>query len=327
MRTQACLAPRADFALSPAFDPAFAHDVLVGLSLRQKSIPCTWLYDRTGSELFARITQLPEYYPTCTETLILRHSAAAIAELAGASVCLVELGSGSSAKTPLLLAALDAPASYVPVDISAEFLDASVRALQAQFPALPMHPLVADFTRLRALPAQAAAGARRAIFFPGSTIGNLAPGGAMDLLRRVARLAGPGGMLILGADATQDPSLLLPAYDDPQGVTAAFNLNLLVRMNRELDADFDVAGFRHAARFDTRQRRVEMHLVSRRGQWVRVAGQRFHFAQGESIHTESSYKHGPLRIQAMAAGAGWTQRQMWTDAHARFGVHVFERTA
>lgn len=326
MRPQARLAPRAEFALSPAFDPAFAHDVLAGLSQREKSIPCIWLYDRAGSELFERITQLPEYYPTRTETLILRHSAGAIAELAGEGVCLVELGSGSSTKTPLLLSALAAPACYVPVDISAGFLDASVRALQALFPALPMHPLVADFTRLRALPAQADASARRAIFFPGSTIGNLAPGGAVDLLRRIARLAGSGGMLVLGADATQDPSLLLPAYDDAQGVTAAFDKNLLVRMNRELDADFDVASFRHAARFDTRQRRVEMHLVSRREQWVRVAGRRFHFAQGESIHTESSYKYGPLRIRSMAASAGWTQRQLWTDAYARFGVHVFERT-
>jgi uncharacterized SAM-dependent methyltransferase len=166
---------------------------------------------------------------------------------------------------------------------------------------------------------------RHVMFFPGTTIGNLAPDDLQALLARLARTAGPRGLLVLGADPTQDPSLLLPAYDDAQGVTAAFNKNLLLRMNRELGADFDPGTFRHAARYDTRQRRMEMHLVSRREQWVRVAGQRFHFEQGESIHTESSYKHGLARIEALAAGAGWVQRQLWTDACVRFGVHVFER--
>jgi dimethylhistidine N-methyltransferase len=237
---------------------------------------------------------------------------------------LVELGSGSSHKTPLLLTALEAPACYVPVDISTQFLEESVNALQLRFPSLPMHPVVADFTELSALPLQAHATARRVVFFPGSTIGNLAPDEAVDLLRQIARVAGSGGLLVVGADATQDPTLLLPAYDDAQGVTAAFNKNLLVRMNRELGADFDVDTFDHAARFDPRRHRVEMHLVSRREQWVRVAGERFHFDLGESIHTENSYKYGLLRIQSMASSAGWTQRQMWTDADARFGVHVFE---
>jgi L-histidine Nalpha-methyltransferase len=304
-----------------AAEPAFLRDVLAGLAQARKSVPCAWLYDRQGSDLFEQITRVPEYYPTRTETLILQRCAGEIGALAGPGACVVELGSGSSAKTPLLLQALQAPSAYVPVDISAQFLRESVAALQPRFPGLPMHPLVADFRHLGVLPAPP--GARRLLFFPGSTIGNLAPEEAAVLLRRLALLAGPGGLLVLGADATQDPALLLPAYDDAQGVTAAFNLNLLRRINRELGADFDLGSFRHAARFDTRERRVEMHLVSRRDQWVHVAGAAFRFLQGESIHTENSYKYGPQRLQQMAAAAGWQQHQHWTDAHARFSVHVF----
>lgn len=324
MRTNIQSAPIAELNRARAFDSAFLRDVLAGLSEEHKSVPCTWLYDRRGSALFEQITEVPEYYPTRTEVLILRNCARQIAELAGPGVSLIELGSGSSHNTQLLLAALDRPACYVPIDISAQFVEQSVRALQPRFPSLPMHPMAADFTELAALPPQACTGARRVVFFPGSTIGHLAPDDAVDLLRRVARLAGAGGLLILGADATQDPSVLLPAYDDAQGVTAAFNLNLLERMNCELGADFDVGKFRHAARVDTRQHRVEMHLVSRCEQRVCVAGQRFHFDLGESIRTESAYKYGLLRVQSIASSAGWTQRQMWTDAHARFGVHVFE---
>jgi L-histidine Nalpha-methyltransferase len=327
MRTNVQLAPRAAAHPRPTLlDAAFARDVLAGLSRQHKSIPCTWLYDRRGSELFESITAVPEYYPTRTEILILRSCAAEIGALAGPRASLIELGSGPSHKTPLLLEALDQPACYVPIDISAQFLEESVSALQERFQSLPIHPVVADFTQVGALAlqAEAAAGERRVVFFPGSTIGNLAPDEAVDLLRQLARLARTGGLLVLGADATQDPALLLPVYADAQGVTAAFNKNLLVRMNRELAADFDVDSFRHEARFDSHQHRVEMHLVSRREQWVQVAGERFHFDPDESIHTENSYKYGLLRIQSMARSAGWAQRQMWTDAHARFGVHVFE---
>lgn len=324
MRTNVQLAPRAAADPLPTLDTAFTRDVLAGFSRQHKSIPCTWLYDRRGSELFESITAVPEYYPTHTEILILHSCAAEIGALAGPRASLIELGSGSSHKTPLLLEALDQPACYVPIDISAQFLEESVSALQARFPSLPIHPVVADFQQLGALLLNAEAGERRVVFFPGSTIGNLAPDEAVDLLRQVARLARTGGLLVLGADATQDPALLLPAYADAQGLTAAFNKNLLVRMNRELAADFDVDSFCHEARFDSQQHRVEMHLVSRCEQWVQVAGERFHFDRGESIHTENSYKYGLLRIQAMARSAGWAQRQMWTDAHARFGVHVFE---
>lgn len=301
MKTSVQMEARPARRARPVYDSPFARDVLTGLSDEQKSIPCRWLYDRRGSELFEQITEVPEYYPTRTEDLILKSCVEEIAALAGPGVGVIELGSGLSCRTPLLLSALDSPACHVPVDVSSGFL------------------------QMEAWTSLATSARRLLVHFPGSKIGNLAPDAAADLLRRLSRLAGTGGLLVLGADATQDPSLLLPAYADAQGVTEAFNKNLLTRMNRELGADFDLDSFRHAARYDTRQRRMEMHLVSRRDQWVRVAGHRFHFDQGESIHTESSYKYGLLRIQAMARSAGWSQCQLWTDAFARFGVHVFER--
>ena len=305
-------------------DLSFARDVVAGLSAATKRLPCTWLYDHRGSELFEAITRVPEYYPTRTEILILQSCAGQIAALAGPRATVIELGSGSSRKTPLLLAALDAPALYMPVDISAQYLQESVQGLQVQFARLSMRPLVADFTRPLALPPRHAGDGRRLVFFPGSTIGNFAPDAAVPLLRQIGQAAGAGALLVLGADATQDPAVLLPAYDDAQGVTAAFNKNLLVRINRELGADFDPEAFRHEARFDAAQRRVEMHLVSLREQRVRLLGRSIGFAAGESIHTENSYKHGPTRLEALAGRAGWTARQLWMDAHSRFAVHVFE---
>lgn len=316
-----CAAPP---STAPSADLRFARDVLAGLSGPSKTVPCTWLYDHRGSELFEAITALPEYYPTRTETLILRSCAAQIAALAGPHTTVIELGSGSSRKTPLLLAALDAPALYMPIDISAQFLRQSVQALQARFAHLPMQPLVADFTRPLALPARGAGAGRRVVFFPGSTIGNFATVAAEQLLRQVAQAVGREALLVLGADGTQDPAVLLPAYDDAQGVTSAFNLNLLTRINRELGADFDLGAFRHEARFNVRGPRVEMHLVSRMEQVVHLLGRRIHFAQGESIHTENSYKQGPRRLEALALRAGWVPRQLWMDAHSRFAVHVFE---
>lgn len=312
-------------ALPPEDDFAFARDVLAGLSQRRKTIPCTWLYDHRGSELFEDITRVPEYYPTRAEVRILQRCVREIGALAGRGATVIELGSGSSRKTPLLLEALDAPALYVPVDISEQFLAESVRALCARFPHLPMQPLVADFTQLDTLPSGGAG--RRVVFFPGSTIGNFAPDAAAALLRRVARAAGERALLVIGADATQDPALLLPAYDDRQGVTAAFDLNLLARINRELGADFDLTAFRHESRWDAQQQRVEMHLVSLRAQRVSLLGRRYDFAAGESIHTESSHKYSLLRFQALAGRAGWTQRQLWMDGPTRYAVHVFERAA
>jgi L-histidine Nalpha-methyltransferase len=305
----------------------FARDVLAGLSQPRKSIPCTWLYDHRGSELFEEITQLAEYYPTRTERLILERCAAQIAQAAGPGATVVELGSGSSRKTPILLGALQAPAAYLPIDISAQFLDESVRALQAQFPRLPMHPVVADFTQINSLPelARVAGGGRRVVFFPGSTIGNFMPDDAVRLLDRIGQAVGPDALMVVGADPTHDPAVLVPAYDDARGVTAAFNKNLLVRINRELGGNFSLSAFRHEARFNAEHQRVEMHLVSQYTQRVTVLGRAFMFAAGETIHTENSYKYGLVKFQAMARRAGWAHRQFWVDGQSRFAVHVLER--
>ena len=262
------------------------------------------------------------------QTLILERGAEAIAEAAGRGALVVELGRGSSRKTPILLRALDAPAAYLPVDISAEFLAESAAALQALFPRLRIEPVVADFTRLAALPpwAQMPRIGRRLVFFPGSTLGNFTPAQAIALLERIGRLAGPGALLVVGVDATQDPALLIPAYDDPLGVTEAFNKNLLLRMNRELGADFSPSAFRHEARWNAREQRIEMHLVSEFTQRVHVLGRSFALRMGESIHTENSYKFGLLRFQAMTRSAGWTPLQLWMDGQSRFAVHVLENS-
>lgn len=306
---------------------AFARDVLAGLAAKQKSIPCTWLYDHRGSELFDAITRIEEYYPTRTETWILESCAAQIAQAAGPNAIVVELGSGSSEKTPALLRALETPSAYVPVDISEQYLSESVHVLQARFPRLRIAPVVADFTRLTSLPelALGAPGARRVVFFPGSTIGNFAPDTAIGLLTRIGQTVGPDALLILGADATQDPGVLIPAYADAKGVTAAFNSNLLTRINRELQGDFSPGAFAHEARYNAREQRVEMHLVSLYTQRVTVLGRSFMFGVGESIHTENSYKYSIAKLRALASRAGWSQLQLWMDGRSRFGVHVFER--
>ena len=336
--------PRAQFGklhappCLPRISSPFTRDVIAGLSRAQKSIPCTWLYDRRGSELFEEITQLEEYYPTRTEVGILQHCAGQIAAEAGPGVTLVELGSGSGRKTRIVLGALDAPSAYVPVDISADHLADSIRTLRAAFPDLPMHPIVGDIgvagtlaplRRSIGAVARAAKSARpwsrRLGFFPGSTIGNFAPDGAVALLERIGQALGEDSMLVVGVDSTLDRSVLIPAYDDREGVTAAFNMNLLTRINRELEGDFDPLAFKHEARFNAQRQCVEMHLVSKTWETFEVLGRRFCFAAGESIHTESSYKYSLARFQALAQRAGWTPLQFWTDAHARFGVHVLQR--
>ena len=309
---------------------AFARDVLEGLAQARKSIPSTWLYDHRGSALFEQITELDAYYPTRTETAILASCAAQIALAAGPGATVIELGSGSSRKTPLLLQALQRPAAYAPVDISAQFLAEAVLPLRARFPQLPIVPLVADFTQLQQLPPELNGhfgSGRRVVFFPGSTIGNFTPEAAVALMARIGTVAGPDALLVVGADCTRDPAVLVPAYDDHLGVTAAFNLNLLLRINRELDADFSADAFRHEARWNAAEQRVEMHLVSRYTQRAHVLGQPFHFRMGESIHTENSYKHAPSRFQQLAERGGWLPLQLWTDGLARFAVHVFERAS
>ena len=305
----------------------FRYDVMQGLAQMVKRIPCTWLYDHRGSLLFEAITQLDEYYPARNETLILERCAEQIASAAGPGAIVIELGSGACRKTRLLLGALEAPAAYVSIDLSQRFLAESVQTLRTGFPRLHIAPVVADFTRIAALPelARIPGGGRRVLFFPGSTIGNFHPDQAVALLDRIGQVAGPDALLVVGADATHDPAVLIPAYDDAAGVTAAFNKNLLTRINRELGADFTLSAFRHEARYNAQAQRVEMHLVSMYTQRVKVGGRLFHLGMEESIHTENSYKYGPLRFQAMALRAGWSQLQLWMDGQSRFAVHVFER--
>ena len=272
--------------LDKQFNTQFAADVLQGLSKQQKTLPCAWLYDMRGSELFVEITRLEEYYPTRSEIGILTRNAKDIAAHIGAGASLIEFGSGSSHKTPLLLGALDAPAAYVPIDISAEFLYESLKPLQAQFANVRFEPLVADFSKpeqMRQLRKILPATGRRVGFFPGSTIGNFTPPEATLFLRQAADALGPDALMVIGVDSTTDPAILVPAYDDARRVTAQFNLNLLVRINRELNGDFRLGDFRHEARFNTEQSRIEMHLVSLREQEVWVLGKRFTFRAGETL--------------------------------------------
>lgn len=311
---------------------AFARAVLAGLAQTPKAIPCTWLYDRRGSELFEAITHLDVYYPTRTELAILDTHLAEMVAPVGRGAVVVEIGSGSSRKTPKLLRALAAPRAYVPVDIAHDFLLDSITLLARTFAGLHIEPIVADFTRRFHLPAALASPALpRLGFFPGSTIGNLAPAEAVAFLRRMAQTLGPDAHMLIGADCTRDPAVLLPAYDDPQGITAAFNLNLLERINRELGADFALDRFRHEARccgghlgHPRDPVRIEMHLVSRVAQTGRLLGREVHFAAGESIHTENSYKYSASEFAALANAGGWLPAGYWHDAQRRFAVHLLQ---
>jgi dimethylhistidine N-methyltransferase len=309
---------------APALRPAdererFLADVLEGLSRRQKEIPCKWLYDARGSALFEEICTLDEYYPTRTELGIMERGAAAMAEGLGPACALVEYGSGSGLKTQLLLEHVREPAAYVPVDISPAALAETERRLAARFPLLRVIPVRADFTEGVALP-QVPGARSRAVYFPGSTIGNFHKPDAVEFLARVRRDCGPGGALLVGVDLLKSRAVLERAYDDRRGVTAAFDRNLLARVNRELGADFDLAAFRHEARFDERHGRIEMHLVAEAPQRVTVAGQAFQLAAGESIFTESSYKYALPEFQALAAIAGWSTERAWSDPRAWFAV-------
>ena len=299
---------------------AFATDVLLGLGAAQKTLPCQYLYDARGSELFEAITDVPEYYPTRTEIGILEASVADIVADTPSGSVLVEFGSGSSRKTEILLGALNKLAAYVPIDVSATALADARDRLTARYPHLRVEPVVGDFRDPLVLPDDLAARPRMG-FFPGSTIGNFRPGEAEALLRSMAVALGAGGRLIIGVDLRKATTKLLPAYDDAAGVTAAFNKNLLTRANRELGADFDLDGFRHEARFNGAESRIEMHLVSERAQTVRLLGRSFAFRPGESIHTENSHKYTVAAFQALARGAGWAPRRVWTDEAGLFSVH------
>jgi len=294
-------------------------EVVSGLSRPSKRIPPKFFYDQRGSRLFDAITELPEYYPTRTEIGILQRHGDEMADLVGSNVLLVELGSGSSAKIRVLLQALR-PAVYVPVDISKEHLLASAGALSHSFADLEIHAVCADFSVPFELPVN---GSRtpRAAFFPGSSIGNFEPDEAQQLLRRIGRLVGPGGKLLIGVDLIKDVAVLNAAYNDSQGVTADFNVNLLRRINSELDANFNLDAFDHYAFFNAAENRIEMHLVSTTDQQVDLAGTELFFRAGESIHTESSYKYGVDDFQKLARGAGFEAERVWIDADGLFSVH------
>ncbi len=303
-------------------DLAFRADVLAGLAEPQKAIPARWFYDDAGSQLFEDITQLPEYYPTRAETEILTQRSADIADLIGPGRAVVEFGSGSSVKTPLLLSAI-APSAYVPLDIAGDFLRASSAALAEKFPGLPVLPVEADFMRRVELPAEVADLSKLG-FFPGSTIGNMIARTATDLLRSMRETLGEGALLLIGMDLVKDEDVLLAAYDDAQGVTAKFNRNLLTRINRELDADIPVAAFAHEARWNNTFARVEMHLVAREDVSFIVSGQRFAMQAGESIHTENSHKFTKRSAHQLLAAGGWEPRARWTDEAKRFSLVLAE---
>ncbi|WJY18867.1 L-histidine N(alpha)-methyltransferase [Alteriqipengyuania flavescens] len=297
---------------------AFRSDVLEGLSQRQKAVPARWLYDDAGSELFEDITKVPEYYPTRAERSILEERGAEFRELIGPDRAVVEFGSGSSLKTPLLLSAID-PAAYVPLDIAGDFLRASAAELQAKFPDLAVYPIEADFMRRVELPTAVADMAKLG-FFPGSTIGNMVARTAVDLLRSMRETLGDGSQLLIGMDLIKDPAVLEAAYDDAAGVTAEFNLNLARRINRELDGTIPVEALHHEARWEDIFARVEMHLVADRDIEFEVCDQTFRMAKGESIHTENSHKFDERSSTMLLLAGGWTPVKRWLDAEERFSL-------
>jgi L-histidine N-alpha-methyltransferase len=306
-------------------DPAFRADVIDGLTRRPRAIPARWFYDRRGSELFEAITDLPEYYPTRTETALLEDKAGEIAKLVGPGRAVVEFGSGSSTKTPLLLSAV-APSAYVPIDISGDFLRESSKALAAQFPDLAVLPLEGDFLQPIKLPAAIAA-APKLGFFPGSTIGNMIPSSSTDLLRAMRRSLGEGAMLLIGMDRIKPADVLERAYDDAAGVTAAFNLNLLERINRELDGNIPVDAFRHRAIWNDDRARIEMHLEATRDVTFMIEERPFSIAAGETIHTENSHKYGPRDARLLLRAGGWTPIAEWTDPGDQFALYLAEAQA
>lgn len=306
-----------------AADSPFLADVLTGLAQQQKAIPARWFYDHRGSELFEEITRLPEYYPTRTEIGLLGDCAGEVAALAGPRV-VVEFGSGSSRKTPIVLNAMDAIA-YVPIDISGDYLRQSAAALGAMMPGLEILPCEGDFMHPLALP-QRARGRPALGFFPGSTIGNLAAPDAVALLQQIGETLGHDALLLIGIDRVKPVNRLIAAYDDAAGVTAAFNLNLLNRINRELDGDIDAYGFRHRARWNALHNRIEMHLEAMRPMRFPVAGHCFSMAAGETIHTENSHKYGSEEARLLLRAGGWTAIEGWTDDEALFGLYLARRT-
>jgi len=305
----------------------FLADVLAGLAEPPYSLPSKYLYDRRGSELFDRICDLDAYYPTRTELGILGENAEAIAKAVGPGARVVELGSGSSNKTRALLDHLIRPVGYVPVDISGEHLEEAAQRIAGHYPHLTIQPVTADYTRSFSLPPAPDPGETTLVYFPGSTLGNFDVPDARAFLARQAALAGPGGGLVIGVDLVKEREVLLNAYDDPEGVTAAFNLNLLQRLRRELEAELDTEAFRHRAVFNEDLSCVEMHLESRRPQTLRVGGREIPFAEGQSIRTERSYKYTLEGLRELAEEAGFTLEATWTDPRQWFSVHLLRVSA
>ncbi|HYZ48177.1 MAG TPA: L-histidine N(alpha)-methyltransferase [Sphingomonas sp.] len=303
-------------------DPAFRADVLTGFRMRPRAIPARWFYDRAGSELFEKITELPEYYPTRVETALLARYAPEIAAIVGPRRAVVEFGSGSSTKTPHVLEAVQ-PAAYVPIDISGEFLRESAAALASDFPKLSILPVEADFMHPIVAPPEIA-NLKKLGFFPGSTIGNMVARTAVNLLRAMVETLGIGSMLLIGIDRIKDVDALIRAYDDQAGVTAAFNLNLLHRINRELDADIPINAFRHKAVWNDAFARIEMHLEATRDIAFRIDGERFEMRAGETIHTENSHKYGPRDARLLLRAGAWTPLAEWTDEEDRFALILAE---
>ena len=302
----------------------FLAEVLAGLSSSPRSLPCKFFYDERGADLFQKICELPEYYITRTETELLRRYGGEMAESIGANVELIGFGTGAGIKTRMLLERLDNPIAYVPVDISKQRLIDSAIELSRAMPALEILPVCGDYLQELQLPKPLRKPDHVAVFFPGSTIGNLDPDVAADFLRRVCRLCGKSGGLIIGVDLQKSREVLEAAYNDSAGVTAEFNLNLLVRANRELDADFDLSRWRHQAIYNQRDGRIEMHLISQAEQTVHVGGRAFTFARGEKIVTEYSYKHTLEGFTRLAASAGFREAsRVWTDPKRLFAVFHF----
>jgi len=315
--------PDDSMTLAESIDPDLANVALRGLLGTPKTLPATLFYDEEGCRLFYRITELPEYYLTRTELALLAEIAPL---LVGPTAGLIEYGASDETKASILLDQTSASgrpafAAYVPIDVAESALMAMAARLARARPALKVWPVVGDFLRPVALPA-ALDGLARLGFFPGSTIGNLDPAQARLFLAQARRTLGTGARMLVGVDLRKDAALLIPAYDDAAGVTAAFNLNILARLNREAGADFDLDGFAHRATWNAEESRIEMHLVSRRAQTVRIEDHAIRFAPGETIHTENSYKHTPEAFRAIATGAGWRAERMWTDSARLFSLHL-----
>lgn len=321
--SSAAIAYRDVLQLARAPRVEFEDAFIAGLRKEPKDLPCKYFYDETGSELFDRICELPEYYPTRTETALLERHAGDFAGLMGEGVDLIEFGAGSLQKVGYLLEALESPNAYMPIDISGDYLNGMAVKLRDANPGLLVRPVVADFTKPLRFPVS---GARRIGFFPGSTIGNFTRPEALSFLERAARLLRGGGLLI-GVDLVKDPAILHAAYNDAAGVTALFNKNILARANRELGTDFDLDAFAHYAPYNPVEQRVEMHLISLRDQTANIDGLAISFADGETIHTENSHKYTIGGFQALAGSAGFTPKAVWHDANNLFSLHWLEAPA